>query len=228
EAVQIMARVQLGKTLSDQDTDAIVTFLKSLTGKLPEDFAAAPILPPAGFPASPSAPRDGNLPLTPSTIPGESKLVFPIIPSAGGILPLPRAVEQPRKAAKVVLDVSINANPADVNAGLDRAARLLNLYGAAGLKAGDLKMVVVVHGGATKSVLTDSVYKARIGHDTNPNLPLIRSLRKVGVEVFVCGQALNASGFEEVDVADGISIADAYLTVIVNRQIDGYAYVPGQ
>jgi intracellular sulfur oxidation DsrE/DsrF family protein len=50
----------------------------------------------------------------------------------------------------------------------------------------------------------------------------------VGVEVFVCGQALNASGFEEVDVADGISIADAYLTVIVNRQIDGYAYVPGQ
>ncbi len=224
EAVQIMARVQLGKTLSNHDTDAIITFLKSLTGKLPEDFAAAPILPPAGFPAFPSTPRDGN----PSTIPGESKLVFPIIPSAGGILPLPRAVEQPRKGAKVVLDVSVNANPADVNAGLDRAARLLNLYGAAGLKAGDLKMVVVLHGRATKSVLADSVYKARIGHDTNPNLPLIRSLRKVGVEVFVCGQALNAAGFEEVDVADGISIADAYLTVIVNRQIDGYAYVPGQ
>jgi hypothetical protein len=167
--------------------------------------------------------------LAPSTtIPGDSKLVFPIIRDAGGVLPLPRAVEQPRKGAKVVLDVSANANPADVNSGLDRAARLLNLYGAAGLKAGDLKMVVVLHGGATKSVLTDSVYKARIGRDTNPNLPLIRALRKVGAEVFVCGQALNAAGFEEVDVAEGVSIADAFLTVIVNRQVDGYVYVPGQ
>ena len=41
EAVRVMARVQLGKTLSDQDTAAIVTFLKSLTGKLPEDFTRA-------------------------------------------------------------------------------------------------------------------------------------------------------------------------------------------
>jgi cytochrome c peroxidase len=49
EAVRIMARVQLGKTLSDQDTGAIVTFLKSLTGKVPNDFATAPVLPAAGF-----------------------------------------------------------------------------------------------------------------------------------------------------------------------------------
>jgi cytochrome c peroxidase len=229
EAVQIMARVQLGKTLSDHDAESIVTFLKSLTGKLPESFSVAPILPPAGFPASPSVPRDGNLPLAPSTtILGNSKLVFPIIRDAGGVLPLPRAVEQPRKGAKVVLDVSANANSADVNAGLDRAARLLNLYGAAGLKAGDVKLVVVLHGGATKSVLKDSVYKARIGANTNPNLPLIRALRDVGVEVFICGQALHAAGFEAADVAEGISIADAFLTVVVNRQMDGYAYVPGQ
>ena len=44
-----MAKVQLGKTLSDQDTNAIVTFLGSLTGKLPQNFAEAPVLPPAGF-----------------------------------------------------------------------------------------------------------------------------------------------------------------------------------
>jgi cytochrome c peroxidase len=49
EAVRIMAKVQLGKALSDRDTQAIVTFLGSLTGKLPPNFAEAPVLPPGGF-----------------------------------------------------------------------------------------------------------------------------------------------------------------------------------
>jgi cytochrome c peroxidase len=51
-AVRTMARVQLGETLSDQQTSDIVAFLKSLTGKLPENFATAPILPAAGFEAT--------------------------------------------------------------------------------------------------------------------------------------------------------------------------------
>jgi intracellular sulfur oxidation DsrE/DsrF family protein len=221
-----MARVQLGKTLSDQDTAAIVTFLKSLTGKPPEDFANAPVLPPAGFGTQPPAPREKKPPPEPK--PAEPKLAYPIIPNAGGVVPLPAAAEQPRQGAKVILDVTANATPVAVNAGLDRTARVLNLYGAAGLRAGDVKIVVVLHGGAVKSVLSDSEYKARIGPATNPNLPLIRALRKAGVEVFVCGQALHAAGFDEADVAEGISVADAFLTVIINRQTDGYAYVPGQ
>jgi cytochrome c peroxidase len=43
EAVQEMARIQLGKELSDKDTDAIVTFLGALTGKKPS--IKAPMLP---------------------------------------------------------------------------------------------------------------------------------------------------------------------------------------
>jgi cytochrome c peroxidase len=49
EAVRIMAKVQLGRTLSDQDTADIVAFLGSLTGKLPPRFVDAPILPASGF-----------------------------------------------------------------------------------------------------------------------------------------------------------------------------------
>jgi cytochrome c peroxidase len=56
EAVRIMARVQLGKTLSDKDTAAIVTFLGSLTGKVPHSFAEAPVLPPGAFNATPGTP----------------------------------------------------------------------------------------------------------------------------------------------------------------------------
>jgi cytochrome c peroxidase len=47
--VHIMAKVQLGKDLSNQDISGIVAFLESLTGKLPEEFARAPVLPAAGF-----------------------------------------------------------------------------------------------------------------------------------------------------------------------------------
>ncbi len=45
EAVRIMAKVQLGRALSDQDTADIVAFLGSLTGNLPQGFVDAPILP---------------------------------------------------------------------------------------------------------------------------------------------------------------------------------------
>jgi cytochrome c peroxidase len=48
-----MARVQLGRTLSDTQATQIVAFLHSLTGTLPEDFGTSPELPPAAF----SAPR---------------------------------------------------------------------------------------------------------------------------------------------------------------------------
>jgi cytochrome c peroxidase len=45
EAVKVMARVQLGVTLSDADAGDIVAFLESLTGALPANFATAPTLP---------------------------------------------------------------------------------------------------------------------------------------------------------------------------------------
>ena len=45
EAVKVMARVQLGVTLSDADMRDIVAFLENLTGELPANFATAPVLP---------------------------------------------------------------------------------------------------------------------------------------------------------------------------------------
>ncbi len=162
----------------------------------------------------------------PAAAPAATKLEFPIIPKHGGVLPRPKAVEQPRAGAKVVFDATADAKPADVNKGLDRVARLLNLYGVAGLTAQDVKITIVLHGEATKSVLNDAAYKERFQVEQNPNLPLIRELQKAGVEVLVCGQALNYKGFPDGEVADGVPIAAAALTVVVNKQTDGYSYVP--
>lgn len=52
EAVRVMARVQLGKVLTDEEAGQIVTFLGSLTGPLPMAFAEAPMLPPSAFGAA--------------------------------------------------------------------------------------------------------------------------------------------------------------------------------
>ena len=50
EAVRKMALHQLGLTLSNQDVAAIVAWLGSLTGDLPLDYIAPPVLPVADRP----------------------------------------------------------------------------------------------------------------------------------------------------------------------------------
>jgi intracellular sulfur oxidation DsrE/DsrF family protein len=153
-------------------------------------------------------------------------LTYPVVPGHGGVVALPGAAEQPRKGAKVVFDITADARPGEVNKGLERVARLLNLYGAGGLKAGDVRIAAVVHGEATRSALTDAAYAERFGVKANPNLPLVRELKKAGVELYVCGQALHYKGFKAAAVDGDVSVAVAALTVVVNKQADGYAYVP--
>jgi hypothetical protein len=161
-------------------------------------------------------------------MPGESGLVYPLISGHGGVVPLPRAAEQPRKGAKAVFDITASAKPSEVNKGLEQVARLLNLYGAAGLKAGDVKIAAVCHGEADKAVLSDAAYFTRYKVPVNPNLPLIRDLKKAGVEVFVCGQSLHELGFKQEEVAAEVPVADSAMLVLINKQADGYAYIPAR
>jgi hypothetical protein len=158
----------------------------------------------------------------------DAGLVYPLISGHGGVVPLPRAAEQPRKGAKAVFDITADAKPGEVNKGLEQVARLLNLFGAAGLTAGDVKIAVVCHGAADKAVLSDAAYAARFKVAANPNLPLIRDLKKAGVEVFVCGQSLHEVGLEAEEVAKEVPLADSAMLVLVNKQTDGYAYLPAR
>src|SRR6266403_5742500 len=85
--------------------------------------------------------------------PAKTGLIYPLVPGHGGVVSLPRAAEQPRKGAKAVFDITADAKPGEVNKGLEQVARLLNLYGAAGLTARDVKIAAVCHGAADKAVL---------------------------------------------------------------------------
>jgi intracellular sulfur oxidation DsrE/DsrF family protein len=155
-------------------------------------------------------------------------LVYPLIPGHGGVVSLPRAAEQPRKGVKAVFDITADAKSGEMNKGLEHVARLLNLYGAAGLTARDVQVAAVLHGEADKAVLSDAAYAARFKVATNPNLPLIRDLKKAGVEVFVCGQSLHELGFKVEEVAKEVPVANSAMLMLVNKQTDGYGYIPAR
>jgi cytochrome c peroxidase len=53
QAVRIMGKLQLGKELTDRQVGDLVAFLNSLTGELPRDFAAEPVLGPQAFSPAP-------------------------------------------------------------------------------------------------------------------------------------------------------------------------------
>jgi intracellular sulfur oxidation DsrE/DsrF family protein len=148
-----------------------------------------------------AAVTDGQLPS------GSTGWTYPLVPGHGGVVSLPRAAEQPRNGAKAVFDITAEAKPSAVNKGLEQVARLLNLYGAAGLTARDVHIATVLHGEADKAVLSDAAYAARFKVAANPNLPLIRVLKKAGVEVFVCGQSLHELGFKAEEVAEEVPVA---------------------
>jgi hypothetical protein len=159
---------------------------------------------------------------------GKAGLVHPLISGHGGVVPLPRAAEQPRRGAKAVFDITAAAKPGEVNKGLDQVARLLNLYGTAGLTAHDVTIAAVLHGEADQAVLTNAAYAARYNVAANPNLPLIRELKNAGVELFVCGQSLHELGFQTTEVATDVPVADSAMLVLVNKQTAGYAYIPAR
>jgi intracellular sulfur oxidation DsrE/DsrF family protein len=147
----------------------------------------------------------------------------PLIEGYGGIALQPEAAEPPRRGAKIAFDITAESKPDEVNRGIESVARYLNLNAQAGYLPGDVKLTLVLHGAATKCALKDKAYARATQASSNPNLPLLRELRKHGVEVFVCGQSLARNKFAKAEVADELVIAVSAMTVNVNKQLDGYA-----
>jgi len=154
-----------------------------------------------------------------------ARMEHPQIKGYGGVVPLPNAPHQPRKGTKVVFEVTAGAKPDGLNKGLERVARFANLMALGGLKTTDYKATVVLHGEAAQAVLTNAAYSARFKADANPNLPLIKLLKEAGIEVAVCGQALAMKQFKTEEVVPEATVVMAAVTLVIERQAEGYAYI---
>jgi intracellular sulfur oxidation DsrE/DsrF family protein len=152
--------------------------------------------------------------------------VTPFIDGYGSIVSMPRNAEQPKSGSQVVFDISGSGGPEEVVKGLNGIATFLNLAVDAGITPESLRLVAVLHGSATRAVLRREVYAEAMKTSHNPNLDLIRKLKAAGVELYVCGQALAHQRHGLNDVDPEITVAVSATTVLVNKQMNGYAYLP--
>ncbi len=152
-----------------------------------------------------------------------AELEYPKIQKYGGVFRIAGDPELPQKGSKVVLDVTTGDEDGGVNKGFARAARFVNLLTLGG--AENFQMAIVLHGAATKEALSDEAYTKAFGK-ANPNRGLIQQLREVGVEILVCGQALTYSGYDPTQTAGEVKVALSAATALINRQVQGFAYLP--
>lgn len=148
---------------------------------------------------------------------------FPIVESYGGIYEISGAAGLDTKIHyKIVIDLkSLQTNKEQLNQGLNNVARMMNLHGLGGVSKENLSVVVVAHGGATESILTNAGYQKKNGVE-NPNLPLISALKEAGAEIVVCGQSLLARGYEHDEINPDVSIELSMLTVVTEHMHKGY------
>jgi intracellular sulfur oxidation DsrE/DsrF family protein len=153
--------------------------------------------------------------------------VTPTVEGFGKMHPLPGAAYQPQAAEtyKIVFAVTRNgATPSDLSPSLDRVARTVNLYVSAGVPLSHLKFVAVAYADATSIALDNAHYQAKFGV-ANPNLSLIAALKKAGVDVAVCGQAVAEHDFDYAWLDSSVTLALAALTTLSTLEHQGYVLV---
>lgn len=126
---------------------------------------------------------------------------------------------------KIVFQITKAENsPNDPNLGLERVARVVNLYVASGVPADQLKFVVSVTGDGTPAML-DNVHYSKLFKTDNPNLKLIRELREKGVDVSVCDQSVAFHHFQKGWIDKSVTHALSSPTTVSTLENQGYAFL---
>ena len=126
---------------------------------------------------------------------------------------------------RVVFDVAQAApEPDRVNARFETLARYLNMHARAGVPRENMKLALVVHGGASWEVVDDATYRDRFGV-ANPNLPLLEELDDFGVEILLCAQSQSSRGIRKSELASPVQQALSAMTALVALQERGYQLI---
>ena len=132
----------------------------------------------------------------------------------------------PDSHLKAVFDISaVPDEQASLNHRLETVARYLNMHARAGVESRQLSTAVVLHGRATRSLLSQDAFEKRYGAP-NPDAGLVRQLAQAGVRFVVCGQSAAALGFRPDEFAPDVEIALSAMTALVMFQSDGFALIP--
>ena len=168
-----------------------------------------------------------GLSILPTTLSAQTST--PRIAGYGAIAPLTgdETRAEPGLRYRLVFNVTkAAAMPEKVNPSLEKVARLVNLLGRDNIRPEPGDIVVIVHGTATPIVTNSAAYAAKTKAELNPNLDLIAKLRKAGVTVAVCSQALHANRISAKELAPAVRVDLSAMTTLAALQLRGWALIP--
>lgn len=153
--------------------------------------------------------------------------VFPMVSRFGGIFPVQDAASIPEIGMeyKIIVEVATGSEkPEELNFALNNIARLMNLHAQSGIPLRNIKVVAAVHGEAAYAVMNNEAYRKKFNVD-NPNLELLKELKKSGAELYICGQSLFARKIDRNTLAPEMNVALSMLTTVTTCQLKGYAFL---
>jgi intracellular sulfur oxidation DsrE/DsrF family protein len=155
-----------------------------------------------------------------------SNLPVPGVEAAADI-PNAHLVPNPSTTYKVLFDLAAPMKPTEKYAGLDAVARYVNTLAKFGVPPEHRKVAIVFHQGSTDIVMNDAAFKSRYEGQGNPNIEMIRALKRAGVELHVCGQAVRARKIDPATIQPEIQLDLWALTTIIELQSQGYVRIGG-
>lgn len=156
---------------------------------------------------------------------GTASLPVPAAPVARDV---PGARELPEKTLiyKILFDAEKGADkPGDINPMLLTAGRFINTLAKYGVPSDHQQIVVVLHGDATEIILNNATYRARNRGQDNPNVAIIQSLKKGGIDFRVCGQAVMGRKIDPKTILPEIELDLWAMTTITSLEMRGWARV---
>ncbi|CAM0998970.1 hypothetical protein EJMOOK_09955 [Rhodanobacter sp. Root179] len=153
--------------------------------------------------------------------------VYPLIPKFGGVHPRPDADAQPDPKAdyKILVDViSTGTDKGKPYPSLERLARLVNLLAYSGVPPERMHIVALLDQRAGAASLTDAASRKHLKKG-NPNLEILHALKKAGVKLLVCSQALAEHGVQDNELDPAVTVTLSALTAPVVYEQQGYHYM---
>ena len=127
---------------------------------------------------------------------------------------------------KVAFDVSKAAETDKLNRSIESAARFINMQVAAGVPLENIRLAVVLHGGASLDVTNQTFFAANKDGLKNASATSIAQLQEQGVEFYLCGQSAVANGISNADLLPGVKMSLSAMTAHALLQQQGFTINP--
>lgn len=161
------------------------------------------------------------------SITAQTKKSGPIIKAYGNVFEVkdPDFKIDTTKEYRAVFEIAHSPKGHDkINSSIETAARFLNMHAQSGVPATQLKFALVIHGKASKDIISNEAYQKRYSTN-NPNHGLITALLNAGGKIVFCGQTSVARGIPKDDLIDGVQLSLSAMTALIDLQDKGYRLI---